>query len=76
MIKPNSRELLQDPQVIEEIKRHLWIESEKAGHDIGFENAANDWLVRFSDEWLKYHKPQVLRKPKTVKSSNHRKRKT
>ena len=29
----------------EEILRHKWIESEKAGHDIGFEKALLDWIV-------------------------------
>ena len=58
-IKPGSRELLKDKRVIEEINRHLWIESEKAGHDIGFEAAAEDWLRRFSGEWLKYHTPET-----------------
>jgi len=29
----------------EEILRHKWIESEKAGYDIGFERALLDWLV-------------------------------
>lgn len=35
----------------EEMKReillHKWYESEKAGHDIGWERAAVDWMVRF-----------------------------
>ena len=55
MIKPGSKELLKDKRVIDEINRHLWIESEKAGYDIGFEKAAEDWLKRFSGEWIKYH---------------------
>ena len=55
MIKPGSKELLKDKRVIEEINRHLWIESEKAGYDIGFEKAAEDWLKRFSGEWIKYN---------------------
>ncbi len=54
-VKPGSRELLKDKRVIEEINRHLWIESEKAGYDIGFEKAADDWLKRFSGEWIKYN---------------------
>ena len=29
----------------EEILRHKWIESEKAGHDIGFEKALLDWVT-------------------------------
>jgi len=35
----------------EEILRHKWIESEKAGHDIGFERALTDWIVRHRANW-------------------------
>ena len=30
----------------EEILKHKWIESEKAGADIGFEKALLDWIVK------------------------------
>lgn len=30
----------------EDILRHKWIESEKAGHDIGYESALLDWVRR------------------------------
>ena len=30
----------------EEILRHKWLESEKAGHDIGFDRALLDWIVK------------------------------
>jgi hypothetical protein len=30
----------------EQIGRHKWIESEKVGHDIGWERATVSWLVR------------------------------
>ena len=63
-IKPGSRELLKDKRVVEEINRHLWIESEKAGHDIGFEAAANDWLKKYSAEWVKYHMSEKSSEPK------------
>ncbi|MFA5059883.1 MAG: hypothetical protein WC676_04580 [Candidatus Omnitrophota bacterium] len=55
MAKIDLKELLKDKRVVEEINRHLWIESEKAGYDIGFEKAAEDWLKRFSAEWVKFH---------------------
>jgi hypothetical protein len=32
-------------EVKAEIARHKWYESEKAGHDIGWERASVDWLV-------------------------------
>ena len=35
----------------EEILRHKWIESEKAGHDIGFERALTDWIVKYRASW-------------------------
>jgi len=35
----------------EEILRHKWIESEKAGHDIGFEKALLDWILRHRSSW-------------------------
>lgn len=35
----------------EEILRHKWIESEKAGKDIGFEKALLDWIRKHRDGW-------------------------
>jgi hypothetical protein len=35
----------------EEILRHKWIESEKAGRDIGFEQALTDWIVKHRSNW-------------------------
>ena len=35
----------------EEILRHKWIESEKAGHGIGFERALLDWIVKYRSAW-------------------------
>ena len=32
----------------EEIMRHKWIESEKVGHDIGWERASLDWMIHHS----------------------------
>ena len=42
-----------------EILRHKWIESEKAGHDIGFEKALLDWIVKHRAGWraLRQQKP-------------------
>ena len=36
----------------DEILRHKWIESEKAGYDIGFEKALIDWMLRHRSCWL------------------------
>jgi len=56
-IKP-SQKLLKNRKVVEEINRHRWIESEKAGYDIGFDQASSDWLVKFSKAWMQYHMPK------------------
>lgn len=37
----------------EEILKHKWIESEKAGKDIGFERALTDWIVKHRSKWRK-----------------------
>ena len=37
----------------EEILRHKWIESEKAGRDIGFEAALVDWITKHRSGWRK-----------------------
>jgi hypothetical protein len=35
----------------EEILRHKWIESQKAGYDIGFERALLDWISTHHPGW-------------------------
>jgi hypothetical protein len=42
----------------EEILRHKWLESEKAGHDIGFEQALTDWIIRHRAHWRKNRQAQ------------------
>ena len=37
----------------EEVLKHKWIESEKAGHDIGLERAMTDWILKHRSQWLK-----------------------
>jgi hypothetical protein len=40
----------------EEILRHKWIESEKAGYDIGFERALLDWTIKHRSAWRQHRK--------------------
>jgi hypothetical protein len=40
----------------EEVMKHKWYESEKAGYDIGFARAVIDWTMRFKTQWLKNRK--------------------
>jgi len=35
----------------DEILRHKWLESEKAGHDIGFEKALISWVINHRSSW-------------------------
>ena len=37
----------------EEILQHKWFESEKAGRDVGFENALVSWVLHHRAEWRK-----------------------
>lgn len=36
---------------LQEILRHKYLASEKAGHDIGFERALRDWSARYRQAW-------------------------
>jgi hypothetical protein len=58
------RELLKDKRVIEEINKHLWIESQKAGYNIGRERATDEWMQLYAEAWLKYNKPDEYAKRK------------
>lgn len=35
----------------EEIMKHKWLESEKAGHDIGYDKALLDWIMNHREKW-------------------------
>ncbi len=37
----------------EEILRHKWLESEKVGIDVGFEEALTGWMVKHRSQWRK-----------------------
>lgn len=39
-----------------EILKHKWIESEKAGNDIGFEKALLDWIQKHRTSWRNFRK--------------------
>ena len=43
----------------EEILKHKWIESEKAGRDIGFEQALTDWIIKHRSKWRKSRQTAV-----------------
>ena len=43
----------------EEIMKHKWIESQKAGHDIGFERALTDWIIKHRSKWRRSRQPST-----------------
>lgn len=45
---------------LEEIKKYKWIESEKAGKDIGMERAAREWMAKHFPEWKRYRWNKVI----------------
>lgn len=47
----------------EEILKHKWIESEKAGYDIGFEKALLDWIRNHRDAWRLHRRTVVEKQP-------------
>ncbi len=76
------KKLLNNREVLEEISRHQWIESEKSGQDIGFDKASADWLQKYAKAWMEYNwqkqKPEsastTARTEKTKASSNNNRR--
>ncbi len=61
------RELLKDKRVVEEINKHLWIESQKAGFSIGIERATDEWLRLYAEGWMRYHMPDRYRQMQAKK---------
>ena len=45
---------------LEEIKKYKWIESEKAGQDIGMERATREWMAQHFPEWKRSRWKQVV----------------
>lgn len=45
----------------EEILKYKWLESEKAGYDIGFERALLDWIRKYRDNWRESRRSSVRR---------------
>lgn len=71
----SKTKLLKMPEVVNEVSRHLWFESEKAGYDVGREHAQEDWYKKYAKEWIKHNLPQEVAKPKRkTKSAKTKKR--
>jgi hypothetical protein len=44
----------------EEIKKYKWIESEKAGRDIGWERATREWMQKHFPQWKQHRWNRAL----------------
>jgi hypothetical protein len=47
----------------EEVKKYKWIESEKAGRDIGWERAAQEWAQKHFHNWKRSWRERDVRHP-------------
>lgn len=54
--------LCRNKRVMQEISNHLWIESQKAGYNIGMERAAEEWIRLYAAGWTKYNWPEFYAK--------------
>jgi hypothetical protein len=54
----DRKKLLLIKEVVEEINRHKWIQSEMVGYDIGFDKAADDWFKKYAAVWVEHHMPK------------------
>ncbi|MFC1594627.1 PilZ domain-containing protein [Candidatus Omnitrophota bacterium] len=46
---------LSDERAVAEIRKHQWIESQKAKREIGFATAAVEWVKSFGKAWKRIH---------------------
>lgn len=55
----------------EEILKHKWYESEKAGCDIGFERALTDWIIKHRAAWRKHRQAHRAQSGPSTDSQLH-----
>ncbi|MBF0387635.1 MAG: DUF4032 domain-containing protein [Candidatus Omnitrophica bacterium] len=63
MVKLDREKLLQVKEVVEEINRHKWLQSEMVGYDVGFDKAADSWFDNYATAWVAYHLPKFGKEP-------------
>ena len=44
-------------QVKDEVNRYKWLESEREGHDIGWDRALVDWTINAAGKYFREHPP-------------------
>jgi len=60
---PFYREIMAERRQIE---KHKWLESEKAGKDIGYEKALFSWVRHHRTQWLKFRRAKYTKKRKSL----------
>jgi len=60
----------------EEVAKHKWIESEKAGQDIGWERAYAEWLEKYFPDWERDQKHRAIDEALRVSAPRPNKRAT
>ena len=65
----DREKLLQVQEVVDEINRYKWLESEMVGYDIGFEKAADDWFKKYASSWVSFNLPEAGKKGSKDKKS-------
>ena len=63
----DREKLLQVKDVVEEINRHKWLQSEMVGYDVGFNKASDDWFAKYAAAWVAYHLPKFGKEAKAKK---------
>ena len=53
----NQTTLNRSPEETAEIERHKYFLSEKAGYDVGWQVAEQDWESNYADEFRRSHQP-------------------
>jgi hypothetical protein len=44
-----------------EIMTYKWLESEKAGYDIGSQRATHEWISQHYDDWFRFNITKFIR---------------
>lgn len=66
----DRKKLLQIKEVLQEIDRHKWIQSEMVGYDVGFDKAADDWFEKYAASWIEFHQDLIAPKATKVKGNS------
>ena len=67
MAESKIEKMLNDPQVRLEIEQYKWLESEKAGHDIGSDKAVEYWINLHAKAWEAQHSSPVKKPTRSAK---------